>query len=84
MRLLAFHLCKPNIVPSSICTDLPSFKQAAAIIGDATFQAPRRWFLRSANDNNFNQTWTYLFNETTPGAKEYLGGTSGFYRRCPY
>ncbi|KAK4688859.1 hypothetical protein P7C73_g1244, partial [Tremellales sp. Uapishka_1] len=50
----------------------PSFKQAAAIIGDNGFQSKRRWFLESANQHGLNQTWSYQFEETIPGAG-YLG-----------
>ncbi|WVQ79887.1 hypothetical protein IAT38_001987 [Cryptococcus sp. DSM 104549] len=50
-----------------------AWKQAAAYFGDATFQANRRHFLRNANNYGFNQTWTYQFEQNTPGAAGYLG-----------
>lgn len=53
----------------------PSFKQFAAIYGDAQFQAPRRFFLRESNKHGNTQTWTYLFEQYTPGAPPYLGCT---------
>lgn len=52
-----------------------AFKQFAAIYGDAQFQAPRRHFLRQANKHGNTQTWTYLFEQYTPGALPYLGCT---------
>ncbi|WRT64599.1 uncharacterized protein IL334_001532 [Kwoniella shivajii] len=48
-------------------------KQTAAIFGDATFQANRRYFLQQANAHGLNQTWTYQFEQLTPGAAGYLG-----------
>lgn len=35
------------------------YKQFAAITGDKTFQASRRWLFEQANAHNFTQTWTY-------------------------
>ncbi|OWZ67867.1 hypothetical protein AYX15_01223 [Cryptococcus neoformans] len=54
-----------------------AFKQFAAIYGDAQFQAPRRHFLRQANKHGNTQTWTYLFEQYTPGALPYLGSYHG-------
>ncbi|TYJ55470.1 hypothetical protein B9479_003860 [Cryptococcus floricola] len=51
----------------------PSYKQFAAILGDAQFQAQRRYFLRQANQNGNAKTWTYQFEQPTPGSPGYLG-----------
>ncbi|WVF69607.1 hypothetical protein IAT40_004385 [Kwoniella sp. CBS 6097] len=51
----------------------PSFKQAAAIFGDAAFQATRRHFLAQANVHGLSQTWTYQFEQPTPDYPPYLG-----------
>ena len=51
----------------------PVFKQAAAIIGDAAFQAPRRWFLRQANAQNFDEKWSYHFEATLASQPGYRG-----------
>ncbi|WVQ98239.1 hypothetical protein IAU59_005362 [Kwoniella sp. CBS 9459] len=51
----------------------PSFKQAAAIFGDAAFQAPRRHFLSQANGHGLSQTWTYQFEQPTPDYPANLG-----------
>lgn len=52
------------------------FKQLAAILGDATFQAGRRWFLQNAGQIYPTlPTWSYFYNQTYPGAPAYLGGT---------
>ncbi|WWD00792.1 hypothetical protein V866_007727 [Kwoniella sp. B9012] len=45
----------------------PAHKQIAAILGDAQFQAPRRYFLEQANAHGLDQTWTYQFEQNTPG-----------------
>ncbi|WVQ79888.1 hypothetical protein IAT38_001988 [Cryptococcus sp. DSM 104549] len=50
-----------------------AWKQTAAILGDANFQATRRNFLRQVNQHGMNQTWTYQFEQITPGAEGYLG-----------
>ncbi|WVO25233.1 uncharacterized protein IAS62_006623 [Cryptococcus decagattii] len=55
----------------------PSFKQFAAINGDAQFQSPRRHFLQQANKYGNNHTWTYQFEQLTPGAPKYLGSYHG-------
>ncbi|KIR80325.1 hypothetical protein I306_02666 [Cryptococcus gattii EJB2] len=55
----------------------PSFKQFAAINGDAQFQSPRRHFLQQANKYGNNYTWTYQFEQLTPGAPRYLGSYHG-------
>ncbi|TYJ55469.1 hypothetical protein B9479_003859 [Cryptococcus floricola] len=51
----------------------PSFKQFAAIFGDMQFQAPRRYFLRQANQNGNAKSWTYQFEQPSPGITGYLG-----------
>jgi hypothetical protein len=53
---------------------LSRFKQVAAIFGDATFQASRRWFLEQANAYGLTQTWSYLFTAVPAGTPAYLGG----------
>ncbi|KIR31783.1 hypothetical protein I352_05778 [Cryptococcus deuterogattii MMRL2647] len=55
----------------------PSFKQFAAINGDGQFQSPRRHFLQQANKYGNNHTWTYQFEQLTPGAPKYLGSYHG-------
>ncbi|WVW78240.1 hypothetical protein I302_100193 [Kwoniella bestiolae CBS 10118] len=45
----------------------PAHKQIAAILGDAQFQAPRRYFLEQANSHGLDQTWSYQFEQYTPG-----------------
>ncbi|KAK8847567.1 hypothetical protein IAR55_005426 [Kwoniella newhampshirensis] len=50
-----------------------AWKQSVAIVGDATFQANRRFFLRQANQHGFDQTWTYQFEQYTPGQPAYRG-----------
>ncbi|ORX34047.1 Alpha/Beta hydrolase protein [Kockovaella imperatae] len=51
----------------------PQYKQLAAIFGDATFQANRRWFLDNANQYGLNETWSYLFGRAVPGTPPRLG-----------
>ncbi|WVQ75789.1 hypothetical protein IAR50_005422 [Cryptococcus sp. DSM 104548] len=51
----------------------PSFKQLAAILGDAQFQAQRRYFLRQANQHGNGKTWTYQFEQLASGSPGYLG-----------
>ncbi|XAO27820.1 hypothetical protein I312_106683 [Cryptococcus bacillisporus CA1280] len=55
----------------------PSFKQFAAIYGDGQFQSLRRYFLQQANQYGNSQTWTYQFEQLTPGAPKYLGSYHG-------
>ncbi|WWD21657.1 hypothetical protein CI109_106143 [Kwoniella shandongensis] len=50
-----------------------AWKQATAIVGDATFQANRRYFIRQANQYGFDQTWTYQFEQLTPGQPPIKG-----------
>lgn len=50
-----------------------NYKQASAILGDANFQANRRFFLQQANAHGLNQTWTYQFEQYTPGAAAARG-----------
>jgi hypothetical protein len=53
----------------------PVFKQAAAIVGDGTFQSSRRWFLQSTASNFPNlATWSYFWNVSGPGTPAYEGG----------
>lgn len=51
----------------------PVFKQAAAILGDAAFQANRRWFLQQSAAQGFNQTWSYHFEATLPSLPPQQG-----------
>ncbi|OCF45772.1 hypothetical protein I317_00260 [Kwoniella heveanensis CBS 569] len=51
----------------------PIYKQVASIFGDATFQATRRHFLSQANQHGISQTWTYQFEQPTPGVPGYRG-----------
>jgi len=53
-----------------------SYKQAAAILGDAQFQSQRRWFLKQANAQGLTTTWSYQFEQLAPDAPERLGGES--------
>ncbi|KIR26114.1 carboxylesterase [Cryptococcus deuterogattii LA55] len=55
----------------------PSFKQFAALYGDGQFQSLRRYFLQQANQYGNTQTWTYQFEQLTPGAPGYLGSYHG-------
>ncbi|KIR80323.1 hypothetical protein I306_02664 [Cryptococcus gattii EJB2] len=54
-----------------------SFKQFAALYGDGQFQSLRRYFLQQANQYGNSQTWTYQFEQLTPGAPGYLGSYHG-------
>ncbi|RSH92324.1 hypothetical protein EHS25_008739 [Saitozyma podzolica] len=52
----------------------PVFKQAAAIVGDGTFQSSRRWFLQSTASNFPDlATWSYFWNVSGPGTPAYEG-----------
>ncbi|WVN88583.1 uncharacterized protein L203_103794 [Cryptococcus depauperatus CBS 7841] len=51
----------------------PAFKQSAAILGDVQFEAPRRYFIRQANQFGNNKTWAYHFEQHTPGSAPQLG-----------
>ncbi|WVR04784.1 hypothetical protein IAU60_001796 [Kwoniella sp. DSM 27419] len=51
----------------------PTFKRLSAIFGDAQFQATRRYFLHQANQYGLADTWTYQFEQLTPGRPGYLG-----------
>ncbi|ODN79381.1 hypothetical protein L202_03383 [Cryptococcus amylolentus CBS 6039] len=50
-----------------------AYKRFAAIFGDLFFQSQRRYFLRQANAHGNTQTWTFHFEQLTPGWPEYLG-----------
>ncbi|KAK1927549.1 Carboxylesterase [Papiliotrema laurentii] len=54
----------------------PYFKQVSAILGDAAFQANRRWFLQQSNAHGFDQTWSYELQVTIP-ALPALGSFHG-------
>ncbi|EIW71103.1 hypothetical protein TREMEDRAFT_27125 [Tremella mesenterica DSM 1558] len=51
----------------------PEFKQIAAIVGDAQFQANRRWFLEQARAHGQSDTWSYLWTEPPAGLAAYRG-----------
>nr|ODN89252.1 hypothetical protein L204_06189 [Cryptococcus depauperatus CBS 7855] len=51
----------------------PTYKQLAAILGDAQFEVPRRYFIRQANQFGNKRTWTYHFEQPTPGSAPRLG-----------
>ncbi|KAL8278274.1 hypothetical protein RQP46_009306 [Phenoliferia psychrophenolica] len=44
----------------------PSFKRAAAILGDVFFQAPRRHFLRETPKDFGEPSWNFLYDEKRP------------------
>ncbi|ODN73925.1 hypothetical protein L202_07432 [Cryptococcus amylolentus CBS 6039] len=51
----------------------PAYKRFASIVGDLKFQAPRRHFLREANKHGNTATWTYQFEQSTPGSAAQRG-----------
>nr|ODN89584.1 hypothetical protein L203_02297 [Cryptococcus depauperatus CBS 7841] len=51
----------------------PTYKQVSSIIGDAQFEAPRRYFIRQANQFGNKKTWTYHFEQPTPDSAPELG-----------
>ncbi|KAL1413334.1 hypothetical protein Q8F55_001093 [Vanrija albida] len=50
-----------------------AYKQAAGIMNDVAFLAPKRNHLRCANEAGVQGTWSYLFEGPTPVVPKYLG-----------
>jgi carboxylesterase type B len=55
----------------------PTYKQLAAILSDAAFQANRRWFLEQSTAYGLDKTWSYAFNSAPPSAAPRLGAYHG-------
>nr|XP_018265272.1 uncharacterized protein I303_01632 [Kwoniella dejecticola CBS 10117]OBR87430.1 hypothetical protein I303_01632 [Kwoniella dejecticola CBS 10117] len=51
----------------------PAYKQASAIFGDVAFQAPRKHFLKAANQYGLHKAWSYSFEQISPDRPSYLG-----------